>query len=197
MRDKLVGTKSNDIDVALETIIRKKTNNKTRKRSSNEIEEKSDQQNTEHAKVDNEDETPQVTGELFAKWLQQEIEKTNQVNVSSGADESEPAEAHIASRVATIKTNPAKSKHLETATMRINDFELDIVALRHETYTHSQGRIPKIIPGTPLQGMKVVIAHKARRLTRPDRCGKKRSYYQRTFLQSTHRSAGRPCWWSE
>lgn len=49
--------------------------------------------------------------------------------------------------VHVIKDNPEKSKHLETAVVRINGFCVDFVNLRNETY--SETRIPNINPGTP------------------------------------------------
>ncbi|KAG5859405.1 poly A polymerase head domain-containing protein [Encephalitozoon hellem] len=49
--------------------------------------------------------------------------------------------------VHVIKDNPEKSKHLETAVVRINGFCVDFVNLRSETY--SETRIPNINPGTP------------------------------------------------
>ena len=52
--------------------------------------------------------------------------------------------------MAVIEANPAQSKHLATATMRLEGFSLDFVNLRSETYSSS--RIPdKIEFGTPLQ----------------------------------------------
>ena len=42
------------------------------------------------------------------------------------------------------KLNPEKSKHLETATLKVKDFWIDVVNLRSETYDESS-RIPKIV----------------------------------------------------
>lgn len=46
-----------------------------------------------------------------------------------------------------VKSNPDKSKHLETAILKINNFFVDFVALRTEEY--SDTRIPIISLGTP------------------------------------------------
>lgn len=46
-------------------------------------------------------------------------------------------------------SNPEQSKHLETARMKLLDFELDLVNLRSETYSDS--RIPQMTIGTPIQ----------------------------------------------
>ncbi len=51
---------------------------------------------------------------------------------------------------ATIAANPDKSKHLETATVRIFDFDVDFVNLRSEDYA-ADSRIPAMQFGTPLQ----------------------------------------------
>ncbi|KAH8678663.1 hypothetical protein BGZ60DRAFT_525410 [Tricladium varicosporioides] len=47
-----------------------------------------------------------------------------------------------------VAANPEKSKHLETATMRLFGFEVDFVNLRKETYA-SHSRHPEIEDGTP------------------------------------------------
>lgn len=49
-----------------------------------------------------------------------------------------------------IKKNPDKSKHLETATTKLFDMDIDFVNLRSEEYTELS-RIPVISFGTPLQ----------------------------------------------
>ena len=53
-------------------------------------------------------------------------------------------------RVTIIKSNPEKSKHLETATMKINGIDIDFVNLRSEEYTDTTSRIPTMEEfGTP------------------------------------------------
>lgn len=47
-----------------------------------------------------------------------------------------------------VQYNPEKSKHLETASMRYQNFEIDFCGLRTEKYT-SESRIPLISFGTP------------------------------------------------
>lgn len=47
--------------------------------------------------------------------------------------------------VGMILKNPEKSKHLETATMRINQFWIDFVNLRAEEYTDESSRIPDLM----------------------------------------------------
>jgi tRNA nucleotidyltransferase (CCA-adding enzyme) len=46
--------------------------------------------------------------------------------------------------VARIKSNPEKSKHLETATVRVCNLEIDFVNLRKEVYEETS-RIPTIV----------------------------------------------------
>lgn len=53
-------------------------------------------------------------------------------------------------RYHVVQFNPEKSKHLETATMRLGKFEVDAVQLRTESYT-KHSRIPQIAFGTPLE----------------------------------------------
>lgn len=51
-------------------------------------------------------------------------------------------------RVGVIAANPEQSKHLETATVLVNDVWIDCVNLRTESYADSS-RIPEIRCGTP------------------------------------------------
>lgn len=55
------------------------------------------------------------------------------------------------SSVAAIPTNPSKSRHLETAVVRLDGKELDFVQLRTEDYVlHSESRVPQSVsPATP------------------------------------------------
>lgn len=50
------------------------------------------------------------------------------------------------SQIGVVKKNPDKSKHLETAVLKIGDFFIDFLSLRTETYTMS--RIPRVEIGT-------------------------------------------------
>ncbi len=50
--------------------------------------------------------------------------------------------------VGIISANPEKSKHLETATMRVGSFWIDFVNLRTEAYT-DESRIPSMDIGSP------------------------------------------------
>ncbi|OAD73313.1 hypothetical protein PHYBLDRAFT_65920 [Phycomyces blakesleeanus NRRL 1555(-)] len=52
--------------------------------------------------------------------------------------------------IAKIDSNPAKSKHLETATTKLFDLEIDFCNLRTEIYTEDS-RIPAKTFGTPLE----------------------------------------------
>lgn len=53
-------------------------------------------------------------------------------------------------RIGVIAANPAQSKHLETATMKVHGIEVDFANLRHETYA-ADSRIPETVLGTPLE----------------------------------------------
>jgi tRNA nucleotidyltransferase/poly(A) polymerase len=52
--------------------------------------------------------------------------------------------------IGVIQSNPDKSKHLETATTKIESLLVDFVNLRSETYTE-HSRIPEMRIGTPLE----------------------------------------------
>lgn len=54
----------------------------------------------------------------------------------------------ICGKIGVIAANPAQSKHLETATMKIHGIEVDFSNLRHETYA-DDSRIPTTVIGTP------------------------------------------------
>lgn len=49
-----------------------------------------------------------------------------------------------------IKANSDKSKHLETATIKVGDVFIDLVNLRCETYSEDS-RVPQVEIGTPEQ----------------------------------------------
>lgn len=49
-----------------------------------------------------------------------------------------------------VQLNPEKSKHLETATMKLGKFDVDFVNLRSESYSEDS-RIPSMKFGTPLE----------------------------------------------
>lgn len=53
-------------------------------------------------------------------------------------------------KLAVIISNPEQSKHLETARLKIDNIEIDLVNLRSETYADGS-RIPKMEFGTPVQ----------------------------------------------
>lgn len=53
-------------------------------------------------------------------------------------------------KIGVIAANPAQSKHLETATMKIHGIEVDFSNLRHETYAEDS-RIPTTVIGTPVE----------------------------------------------
>lgn len=54
------------------------------------------------------------------------------------------------SSIGVIKSNSEKSKHLETATIRVEGQWIDLVNLRHEHYTE-KSRVPTVEIGTPEQ----------------------------------------------
>ena len=91
VRDKLLGRKSDDIDIALDNI----------------------------------------SGEKLARLINDKL--------YVGKD-----------KVGVVKSNPDKSKHLETATMKIADHFVDFVNLRTESYS-VDSRVPNIGLGTPYE----------------------------------------------
>ena len=57
-----------------------------------------------------------------------------------------------AGRIAIVPANSEKSKHLETAKIRINELDIDLVNLRSETYvSDASHRIPQMTFGTAEQ----------------------------------------------
>ncbi|GMH57395.1 hypothetical protein TrRE_jg5969, partial [Triparma retinervis] len=75
------------------------------------------------------------TGVQFAEWLVQYQRLTSPPS-------SAPPKYH------KILANPSQSKHLETATMTLLNYEVDLVNLRSETYA-SSSRIPTCSIGSP------------------------------------------------
>lgn len=81
-----------------------------------------------------------MCGEDFAKLICEHLDS----NVDASDDAASKTSYHV------IKANSEKSKHLETATIRIDDFAVDLVNLRSETYTENS-RVPLVEIGTPEQ----------------------------------------------
>lgn len=52
--------------------------------------------------------------------------------------------------LSVIRTNPERSKHIETAQLCVFDIPLEFCHLRHDEYSH-ESRVPVVRPGTPLE----------------------------------------------
>ncbi|KAG7354682.1 tRNA nucleotidyltransferase/CCA-adding enzyme [Nitzschia inconspicua] len=84
------------------------------------------------------------TGVEFATIMKQHVE-------SSAKQQNNDAQSKkLCGKIGVIAANPAQSKHLETATMRIFGIEVDFSNLRHETYAEDS-RIPETVTGTALE----------------------------------------------
>jgi len=92
-----------------------------------------------------------LTGEAFASLVQKYL--LSMENEKEGTDNNNKQEknhAHTCSKVSVIKANPDKSKHLETATMKIDTIEVDFVNLRTAEIYEDNHRIPtSVVFGTP------------------------------------------------
>lgn len=86
------------------------------------------------AKVDVDIALDNVSGLQFANFMSKWSNNTQQKPIKFGV----------------IRSNPEKSKHLETATAQLGKFSVDFVNLRTETYADAS-RIPTIEIGTPEQ----------------------------------------------
>ncbi|CAJ1016439.1 putative Poly A polymerase head domain/Probable RNA and SrmB- binding site of polymerase A [Leishmania shawi] len=53
-------------------------------------------------------------------------------------------------KVSVIRSNPALSKHIETATLRVHEIPVEFCALRSDVYT-DESRIPQVHPAAPLE----------------------------------------------
>lgn len=80
-----------------------------------------------------------ITGTLFASSVADYVTKN-------------PQWASQVSSVHVFKMNPDKSKHIETAQIKVLGMELEFSQLRKDDYTGCDGhRIPVVLPGTPLE----------------------------------------------
>ena len=80
-------------------------------------------------------------GEEFAKLIDARL----------NADKAAASDGHKNKQhFGVIKANNEKSKHLETATIKVEGLMIDLVNLRSETYTE-ESRVPTIEIGTPTQ----------------------------------------------
>ncbi|KAG5507957.1 hypothetical protein JIQ42_07251 [Leishmania sp. Namibia] len=75
-----------------------------------------------------------VTGEAFAHRI----------------SEHQAAHGDRGHTVSVIRANPALSKHIETATVRVHEIPVEFCALRTDVYT-VESRIPQVRPATPLE----------------------------------------------
>mmetsp|Transcript_28274 Transcript_28274/g.50867 ORF Transcript_28274/g.50867 Transcript_28274/m.50867 type:complete len:548 (-) Transcript_28274:213-1856(-) len=75
---------------------------------------------------------PYMTGAKFAEYIQRYQQESGEQVHSVGV----------------VKANPGQSKHLETATTKVCNFEIDLVHLRKEDYA-SDSRIPVISRASP------------------------------------------------
>lgn len=119
VRDKLLGKKSHDIDVA----INKMTGYQFGLRLKEYLE---------------------IPGNL-AKYGLESIASSDKQNQKAGKTDRSKSVGGLHK----IEANPEKSKHLETTTMQILGLDIDLVNLRKETYSDEEGRIPQIEFGTP------------------------------------------------
>ena len=90
------------------------------------------------------------TGTELAEWLCEyaDLTKSNQETTAGGGKEdNNNKEVGKPSRYHKILANPSQSKHLETATMKVHHYSLDLVNLRSESYA-SSSRIPSVEIGT-------------------------------------------------
>lgn len=85
------------------------------------------------------------------------------IDTMKGFDFAEHVNAYLEKKgfetkhIAKITANPDKSKHLETATSRIFDHDVDFVNLRSETYTE-HSRVPIIVrPGQRICTAKAIF----------------------------------------
>lgn len=93
------------------------------------------------------------TGVEFAHIVKDYLQLTTSTNnacthTKLAQQEDKEPKNRICGRIGVIAANPAQSKHLETATMKVHGIEVDFSNLRHETYA-TDSRIPTTVIGTP------------------------------------------------
>lgn len=110
----------------------------------------------------------------FVPWIDAQRARTGP---TESADRRKPT------TVACIAANPDQSKHLETATARVYDFDLDFVQLRSESYAN-ESRIPSVVRrhGWPCRADRA--GHRHARRGRAET----RSDDQRAVLQRAHQA---------
>ncbi|KAG5511709.1 hypothetical protein JKF63_07307 [Porcisia hertigi] len=82
--------------------------------------------------IETHDTTKPVTGEVFAHRI----------------SEYQQAHGDRGHTVSVIRANPALSKHIETATVRVHEIPVEFCALRTDVYTE-ESRIPQVRPAVP------------------------------------------------
>lgn len=87
-----------------------------------------------------------TTGIRFAEHVQSVARSSRVAFPAPSCSEYVP----VVSSVTRIKPNPAMSRHLETAAVRLDNIDLDFVHLRTDDYAEDN-RIPTVRHGTPVQ----------------------------------------------
>jgi len=80
-----------------------------------------------------------LTGVQFANLILSYLKSTNQQHLMQS------------SKIGVIAANPAQSKHLETATLKVHGIDIDIANLRAQEVYAQDSRIPTVRFGTPLE----------------------------------------------
>jgi hypothetical protein len=126
VRDRVMGRDANDIDIAIETPPG----------------------------------APLITGAVFAELIQQ-VQAADAAGMTVAAAAAAPAAAGAssqqpqpagASKISVIKTNPEKSKHIETAQIEVEGFHVEFCHLRKDDYAQSgASRVPIVVPASPIE----------------------------------------------
>jgi len=90
-----------------------------------------------------------VTDSLFL--VLQEMRRSSSSSKDGGGDDGNTEPVATCGRMGVIAANPAQSKHLETATMRVAGLDVDFCNLRSETSYEEHSRIPQVEFGSPLE----------------------------------------------
>jgi tRNA nucleotidyltransferase (CCA-adding enzyme) len=149
VRDKILGLQTHDVDIALDTC----TGVEFATLLKSYIEEEQQQQQNNEQDHEDDMETDDETYRISTNNVHNNkthSKKTKRTNTNTNTNTTKTTAAKAVGKIGVIAANPAQSKHLETATMRVFGLEVDFNNLRHETYA-DDSRIPEIGIGTPLE----------------------------------------------
>jgi tRNA nucleotidyltransferase (CCA-adding enzyme) len=161
VRDKLLGLQTHDVDLAvdlvkgiqlatlLQSYIKQKQQQQQLQQQSQEQAQQEQQQEEDFMLAGRTTPATTTGSHQGDDGNDDDVKKQSDQKQKSKSDTINGNSNSVCGRIGVIAANPAQSKHLETATMRIYGMDLDMANLRAQEIYTSDSRIPVVRMGTP------------------------------------------------